>query len=100
MYSKSSTKDLFYIGEIILGAKMRIRQIKEIEVDDLGNQIAKARIAISPHKKLEAICNEVGVSKTYWYDIEKDNLRGSLSIENLRKIEKALNIDLGISFEE
>lgn len=84
---------------------MRIRQIKEIEIPELGDVIKKARIVMAdasePNKKtMEDICREVGVSRTYWYDIEQDRLRGTLSIENLRKIEKALNIDLGVSFDE
>jgi hypothetical protein len=38
------------------------------------------------------------VSRTYWYDIEKETLKGALSIENLRKIEEALEVDFGVEF--
>lgn len=84
---------------------MRIRQIKEIEILGLGEVIRKARIAMAdtpePDKKtMEDICNEVGVSKTYWYDIEREQVRGALSIKNLRKIEAALKIDLGVKFND
>ena len=75
---------------------MRIRQVKEIDVD-ISERIKQARIDISNRKSLAAICDEVGVSTTYWYDIEKNKIRGALSIENLRKIEKALGIDLGVT---
>jgi transcriptional regulator with XRE-family HTH domain len=75
---------------------MRIRQVKEIDVD-ISERIKQARIDISNRKSLAAICDEVGVSTTYWYDIEKNKIRGALSIENLRKIEKALGIDLGVA---
>ncbi len=81
----------------MLAAKMRVRQVKEIEIHGLGEQIKKARLASS--KSLEQICDEVGVSRTYWYDIEKETLKGALSIENLRKIEQALGIDLGVCFD-
>ncbi len=81
----------------MLAAKMRVRQVKEIEIYGLGAQIKKARLASS--KSLEQICDEVGVSRTYWYDIEKETLKGALSIENLRKIEQALGIDLGVCFD-
>ena len=75
---------------------MRIRRIEEIEVEGLGDKIKEARLAISHQKSLETICSEVGVSRTYWYEIEKETLKGTLALENLRKIEKALDIDLNV----
>lgn len=79
--------------------KVRVRQIREVEVEGLGDRIRLARLAIAQQKSLERICEEVGVSRTYWYDLEKETLRGTLSIENLRKIEKALGIDFGVTFD-
>jgi len=79
----------------VLATKMRVRQIKEIEVAGLGDRIRQARIAISNVKSLEQICNETDLSRTYWYDLEKETLKGALSVENLRKIEAAL----GVSFD-
>ena len=79
-------------------AKVRIRQIKEIEIDGLGEVIKRSRIASG--KSLDQLCDEVGVSRTYWYDVEKETLKGALSIENLRKIESALGVDLGVSFDD
>ena len=76
---------------------MRIRQIKEIEVDGLGKRIRQARLR--SNKSLEQICKEVDVSRTYWYDLEKETLKGTLSLENLQKIESALGIDLKINFD-
>jgi len=77
---------------------MRIRQIREIDAPGLGQRIKQARLG--SNKSLEQICDEVGLSRTYWYDLEKESLKGTLSIENLRKIEAALGIDLGIKFED
>ncbi|PMB09351.1 transcriptional regulator, partial [Fischerella thermalis CCMEE 5282] len=62
----------------------------------LGDRIKQARL--DSKKSLEQICDEVGVSRTYWYDIEKETLKGALSIENLRKIEEALEVDFGVEF--
>ena len=76
---------------------MRIRQIKEVNAD-VSEQIKAAR-RNSP-KSLKAICQEVGCSVTYWYDIEKSAIKGTLSIENLRKIEQVLCIDLGVTLDE
>ena len=78
---------------------MKIRQIKDVDAPNLGQRIKEARIFMSNRKTLEQICNEVELSRTYWYDIENERVRGALAVENLRKIEKALEIDLGISFD-
>ena len=84
----------------MLATKMRVRQVREVEIDGLGERIKQARLAIAQSKSLEQVCDEVGVSRTYWYDIEKETLKGALSIENLRKIEQSLGIDLEVKFEE
>lgn len=82
------------------GTVMKVRQVKDVDAPYLGERIKKSRIFMSNRKSLEEICDEVGVSRTYWYDIENERIRGALSVENLRKIEQALEIDLGISFED
>jgi transcriptional regulator with XRE-family HTH domain len=79
---------------------MRIRQIKEIEVEGLGPRIQQARSAIAGVRSLDQICEEVGVSRTYWYDLESERIKGTLSIENLRKIEQALGADFGVKFDD
>ena len=80
---------------------MRIRKIQEIKVKGVGDRIKQARLSLPRNgKSLNDLCEEVGISRTYWYDIENDQLKGALSIENLRKIEKALDIDFGVSFDE
>lgn len=80
--------------------KMRVRQVREVEIYGLGERIKQARLEIAVTKSLEQICDEVGVSRTYWYDIEKETLKGALSIENLRKIEQALGVNFGVEFND
>jgi transcriptional regulator with XRE-family HTH domain len=75
---------------------MRIRQVKEVDIEGLGDRIKQARL--NAKKSLEQICDEVGVSRTYWYDIEKETLKGALSIDNLRKIEDVLGVEFGVEF--
>ncbi|MBW4511760.1 MAG: helix-turn-helix domain-containing protein [Scytonematopsis contorta HA4267-MV1] len=77
---------------------MKVRRTIEREVPGLGQKIKKAREADG--RSLESICGEVGISRVYWYDIEGERVRGSLPEETLRKIEKALNIDLGVNFDD
>ncbi|MDJ0591276.1 MAG: helix-turn-helix transcriptional regulator [Pleurocapsa sp. MO_226.B13] len=79
---------------------LRIRKIDEIQAKGLGQKIREARYALRGKKTLEEICNFVGVSETYWYDIEKERIKGCLSYDNLRKIEEVLNIDLEINFNQ
>lgn len=75
-----------------------VKETREAQFEGLGQKIRQARKKLRGKKTIEQVCEEVGVSKTYWYDIENECLRGSLSIENLRKIEKALGVDLGVNF--
>ncbi|BAZ47296.1 XRE family transcriptional regulator (plasmid) [Chondrocystis sp. NIES-4102] len=82
----------------MIATKMRIRWIKEVEVNGLGDAIKRARE--NSGKTVDQICEEVGVSRTYWYDIEKETLKGTLSRENLKSIEKSLNVDLGVNFDD
>lgn len=82
---------------MLSGQKVRVRRIQEIEVTGLGERIRKARLASD--KSLERLCAEVELSRTYWYDIERETLKGTLSIENLHKIEAALNVDFGVKFD-
>lgn len=81
----------------MIATKMRIRKINEIEVNNLGEKIKQARL--NSDKSLEQICAEVGVSRTYWYDLEKETLKGTLSFDNLEKIESVLKVDLGVNFD-
>ena len=76
---------------------MRVRKILEIEAEGLGERIKQARLA--SEKSLEALCGEVGVSRTYWYDLEKETLKGTLSFENLKAIESALGVSFGVTFD-
>lgn len=75
---------------------MRVRKILEVKVVGLGERIKKARLASD--KSLESLCGEVGVSRTYWYDVEKETLKGTLSAENLAAMEQALGVSFGVSF--
>lgn len=71
--------------------------VKQVEIPNLGQRIKDARVN-SP-KSLEQLCRDVGFSRTYWYDIENGFLKGGLSVETLRKIESALGVDFGVTFD-
>lgn len=79
---------------------MRVKRVVEHEVyiPDLGLKIHRARKAIN--KPLTDLCKEAEVSRNYWYQLESGKIPGTVSEETIRKIEKVLDIDLGIKFEE
>ena len=70
----------------------------EVYVPDLGLKIQEARKSID--KPLTALCKEAGVSRNYWYQLESGKILGAVSEEALRKIEKVLDVNLGVDFEE
>ena len=85
--------------ELLQQRRMRIRKVIEVEIDGLGQRIKDARKEIAGKKSLRQICDEVGVTPTYWYDLEKETLKGALSVENLSAIELALGVSFGVCLE-
>lgn len=73
---------------------VKVRVVKHLEFPGLGEKIKAARNDSGCTVKY--LCEQLGVSRTYWYDIENETLSGALSIENLRKIEQLLDTDLGV----
>lgn len=78
---------------------MRVRKIQEVEAIGLGEKIKTARKSLAGVKSLDDLCDECGFSRTYWYDLEKEQIKGTLSLENLRKLEQALGVDFGVEFD-
>jgi transcriptional regulator with XRE-family HTH domain len=71
--------------------------VEQVRIPDLGERIKEAREKSS--KSMGELCQEVGFSRTYWYDIENGFIKGGLPIETLQKIEKALGVDFGVKFD-
>ena len=73
---------------------------KVIEIIDnfpqLGQRIRQAREA--DPRSLSQICRECGISRSYWYQLESEDLRSPASEEIIRKIEAALGVDLQVKF--
>ena len=78
--------------------RMRVRRNIEKDSPGLGARIRQAREADS--RSLEAICAAAEMSRVYWYDIEAEKIRGALPEDTLRKIERALGVDLGVDFDD
>ncbi len=80
---------------------MRTVQVKRVieEVADfpeLGQRIKRAREADT--RSLSRICKDAGMSRSYWYQLESEDLRAPATEEIIRKIEAVLGVDLGVQF--
>jgi transcriptional regulator with XRE-family HTH domain len=79
---------------------VQVKRVIEVVQDfpGLGKRIRRARqLDIRP---LSQICRECGVSRSYWYQLEGEDLRASATEEIIRRIEQALGVDLGVNFKE
>lgn len=63
----------------------------------LGQRIREKRI--SSNQPLAQLAAKAGISVPHWNRIENEKVK-ELPEETLRRIEKALESDLGVSFEE
>jgi transcriptional regulator with XRE-family HTH domain len=77
---------------------MKIRRFVEIESEGIGERIKKFRKADG--RPIEVLAGESKISRSYWHDIEGERVRDALPEETLRRIERVLNIDLGVKFDD
>ncbi len=78
---------------------VQIKRVVEIVNDfpGLGQRIRQARE--QDERSLSQICRECGVSRSYWYQLEGEDMRSPATEEIIRKIERALGVDLGVNFD-
>ncbi len=78
---------------------MQVKRVTETikEFSGIGEKIRKAREG--DRRSLSEICRQSGISRSYWYQIENGDLRSPVTEAMIRKIEKILNIDLEVSFD-
>ena len=81
----------------MIPALMKVRKIIDIEVSGLGEKIKEARER--DRRSLAEICRQLDMSTMNWYKIEAEETK-ALPVETLRKIEKVLQVDFGVSFDE
>ncbi|WP_026733788.1 helix-turn-helix domain-containing protein [Fischerella sp. PCC 9605] len=79
---------------------MEVKKVVEVVRDfpGLGQKIKQARE--QDGRSLTQICRDCGVSRSYWYQLEAEDLRAPATEEIIRKIENALGVDLGVSFDD
>ena len=76
---------------------MKVIRKTGIDVPDLPAQIKAAREADG--RSVQVLATAAGISSAYWYQIE-NNQRQWISEEILRGIEFALNVNLGVVFDD
>ena len=78
---------------------MQVKRVVEIIHDfpGLGQRIRQARE--HDERSLSEICRDCGISRSYWYQLEGEDMRSPATEEIIRKIEGALGIELGVNFD-
>lgn len=76
--------------------KVRRIERKEIEMPELSKQIAQAQK--NSGKPISEICEAVGFSRTYWYQVVNGR-EEAIAEETLRKIESVLGVNFGVKFD-
>ena len=79
---------------------VKVRRIVKLEIDipNLGKRIKEAREADS--RSVTKLAKTVGISRNYWYQLEAEAVLGGVAEDTIRKIEKVLDIDFDISFDD
>lgn len=80
-------------------AAVQVKRVVEqvSEFPGLGAAIKKARE--EDRRSLAQICRESGISRAYWYQLEREDLRAPATEAIIRKVEAALGCDLNVVFD-
>jgi hypothetical protein len=86
------------LGELIMKTVQVKRVVETVqEFPGLGKKIRQTRER--DKRTLTAICKECGLSRSYWYQLENEDLRSPATEEVIRRIEEVLGTDFGVTFE-
>ncbi|HEY9699665.1 MAG TPA: helix-turn-helix transcriptional regulator [Trichocoleus sp.] len=78
--------------------KVRRTIVQEVEAPKLGERLEQAREKAG--LKVAELCRQVGISRTYWYQLVSETAQIALGEEILRKLEQVLDVDLGVQFDD
>jgi transcriptional regulator with XRE-family HTH domain len=79
---------------------VKVKRVVEQVADfpGLGSRIKAARE--SDPRSVSAICRDAGISRQYWYQLEREDLRAPATEEIIRRIEGVLGVSLEVSFDD
>lgn len=63
----------------------------------LGQKIR--RIREQDQRTVTELCRECGLSRSYWYQLENEDLRAPATEKVIRRVEQVLGVDLGVTFD-
>lgn len=64
---------------------------------ELGQKIRQARER--DERSVTDLCRACGLSRSYWYQLENEDLRAPATEDVIRRIEQVLEVDLGVKFD-
>jgi transcriptional regulator with XRE-family HTH domain len=76
---------------------MQVERTDRRDFPGLGDRIRRARQA--DERSLIALAAAAGMTPTNWYRIEDEDTK-VLPLETLRRIERVLGVDLGVTFPD
>ncbi|MDJ0719721.1 MAG: helix-turn-helix transcriptional regulator [Prochloraceae cyanobacterium] len=81
-----------------MNSVVQVKRVVEVvkDVPNLGQRIRQARE--QDPRSLSQICRDCGISRSYWYQLEGEDLRAPATEEIIRKIEATLGVDLEVKF--
>jgi len=76
---------------------MKVRKVSERDYPDLAAQLKKAQE--DSNLSIAKLCRQAEISTQYWYRVVKGQV-DTLNFETLKKLEAALGVSFGVSFDE
>lgn len=81
-------------------SSVQVKRTVEVVRDfpGLGQRIRQARDRDA--RTLTDICRDCKLSRSYWYQLENEDMRAPATEDIIRRIEKVLGVELGVQFED
>ena len=77
---------------------VQVKRVVEETRDFPGLGAAIKRARESDDRSVTQICKDAGISRQYWYQLEREDLRAPATEDVIRRIEAVLSVDLGVKF--
>ena len=78
---------------------VQVKRVVEETRDFPGLGAAIKRARESDDRSVTQLCRDAGLSRQYWYQIEREDLRAPATEDVIRRIESVLSVDLGVKFD-
>lgn len=79
---------------------VQVKRVIEETKDFPGLGAAIKRARESDDRSVAQICRDAEISRQYWYQLEREDLRSPATEDVIRRIERVLGADLGVRFND